>query len=270
MSDTVIISLSDDVVILPSGEILWHSELELQALSEQIDFVTPRIPIDLTPGETPRFVQGVQQAQDLLNGADKRVANFREVFLNLPIDQVDAISRAKQLMRWHYDHRFCGRCGSAMQQSLRKCEPAKVCTQCGFSVYPRISPCIICLIRRGDDVLLAKPAGRARNFYSLIAGFIEAGESAEQGVHREVYEEVGLQVKNVRYLLSQSWPFSHSLMLGFVADYAGGEIQYIDGEIAEADWFALDDLPNLPPKGTVAYQLIQTYLKVSENPIHEE
>ncbi|MFQ3230267.1 NAD(+) diphosphatase [Reinekea sp.] len=169
-------------------------------------------------------------------------------------------SRAKGLLEWRAQHQFCGQCGQKTKQIVT--EFALTCEPCRLRFYPRISPCIIVLITNGDQVLLAQgERHRDRGWYSTLAGFVETGESAEQAVIREVQEEVGVKLKNIRYLNSQTWPFPNQLMLGFHAEYAGGEITPQVGEIADAAWFKLDDLPKYPPNLTIAGWLIQSYLK---------
>ena len=166
--------------------------------------------------------------------------------------------RAKQIVEWHRDHRFCGRCGGENEEQAS--ERAKRCPTCGLVTYPRLSPSIIVLVRRGDEMLLARNAAWPARMFSTLAGFVEPGESIEQTVHREVAEEVGLEVRDLRYLGSQPWPFPHSLMLGFHADYAGGEIDCLDGEIAEARWFHYRDLPNVPNGTAISRWLIDAFV----------
>ena len=135
------------------------------------------------------------------------------------------------------------------------------CEPCGTTNYPRIAPCIIVLVTRGDEMLLARNVNHPRAMYSTLAGFIEAGETPEDTLVREVREEVGLEVRNLRYFQSQSWPFPNQLMLGYFADYAGGDIVCDPDEIADAQWFHPSDLPLIPPPASVAGQLIQHHLK---------
>jgi NAD+ diphosphatase len=167
--------------------------------------------------------------------------------------------RAQQIIEWHSTHRHCGRCGQTMEDHGR--DRAKVCPACGLVSYPRLAPSIIVLITRGDEMLLARNANWPTGMYSTLAGFVEPGESIEQTVHREVAEEVGLQVQNLRYLGSQSWPFPNSLMLGFHAEYRAGEIVCLDGEIADAQWFRHDELPNVPPGTAISRWLIDDFIK---------
>jgi NAD+ diphosphatase len=170
--------------------------------------------------------------------------------------------RAKLLAHWERDHQYCGRCGSGT--ALVGGERARRCPQCGLSSYPRISPAIIIAITRpsadGEQILLARnhrfPPGR----YSVLAGFVEAGETLEECAVREVQEEVGIRIANIRYFGSQSWPFPNSLMIGLTADYAGDEINLEESEIADAQWFSPGAMPQLPPRISIARQLIEAYL----------
>lgn len=170
------------------------------------------------------------------------------------------IGKAMQLLHWVKSHRFCGYCGAEMQGHLA--ERALCCSRCDLRVYPRISPCVIVLITRGDEILLARHVGRGGSWFSCLAGFMEVGETPEETIRREVREETAIEVTNIRYVSSQSWPFPSQLMLGFFADYAGGEIQIDGNEIAEAGWFLPKDLPKTPGPGiSVAGQLIELFLK---------
>ncbi len=166
--------------------------------------------------------------------------------------------RALQMLDWERDHKFCGRCGDAM--TMLADERAMRCQRCDTSVYPRIAPCIIVLVTRGEHLLLARHTRYRRPMYSTLAGFIEAGENAEQCLRREVREEVGLSVGDVRYFHSQAWPFPGQLMLGYFASYAAGEIVCDPREIAEADWYHYNDLPPTPPETSIAGQLIRHYV----------
>ena len=166
--------------------------------------------------------------------------------------------RASQLLDWERDHRFCGRCGEQMVVDTG--ERAMRCTPCRTINYPRIAPCIIVLVTRGEELLLARNANFPRPMYSTLAGFIEAGETAEETLAREVREEVGVEVHNIQYFQSQSWPFPNQLMLGYFAEYAGGDIVCDQVEIADARWFHYTDLPMIPPVSSISGQLIQHYI----------
>ena len=165
---------------------------------------------------------------------------------------------AAQIGTWVSQHRFCGSCGAAMQQRPR--ERAMYCAACGAQHYPRLSPSMIVLVTRGDELLLARSPRFAPGVYSTLAGYVEPGESVEQCVAREVFEEVGVSIQPPRYIASQGWPFPHSLMLGFHAEYAGGDIVLQPEEIEDARWFAIDRLPPLPAPQSIARYLIELYV----------
>lgn len=166
--------------------------------------------------------------------------------------------RASQLLTWFRSHRYCGSCGA--ENAVRTNRQILFCPNCEMDYYPRINPCIIVLVTRGDQILLARSVRRGATFFSCLAGFIEPGESAEEAVAREVHEEVGIEINNIRYVKSQPWPFPSQLMLGFYADYVSGEIVPEAAEIAEAYWYPVHDLPETPaPAVSVAGQLIHEH-----------
>ena len=169
------------------------------------------------------------------------------------------VGRAKQVVEWSRQHVFCGACGSKTLESTT--DRSKKCPNCNIPFYPRISPSIIVLVTKGEELLLAKNANAQGNFYSTLAGFVEPGESIEETVHREVFEEVGIKIKNLRYFSSQSWPFPNSLMLGFHAEYLDGKIKIQEEEIADARWFHYRDMPNKPAMMSISGWLIDDYLK---------
>jgi NAD+ diphosphatase len=186
--------------------------------------------------------------------AGYRWSGLRQLFLKLPDAMLGIAGRALQIVEWDRSHRFCGRCGTPTQQ--RDNERVKVCPACGFSAYPRVAPAMMVLVHRGDELLLARAPHYAPGMYSALAGFVEAGESIEDTIHREVREEVGLEVKSLRYFGSQSWPFPHQLMVAFHAEYAGGELRPDPAEIADAKWFTLDALPKFPSSVSISSRLI--------------
>jgi NAD+ diphosphatase len=168
------------------------------------------------------------------------------------------IGRAIHAADWITTPRFCGRCGAATVPSEN--ERCTICPKCALQTYPRISPAIIALVRKGDLGLLASNAKFPAPFYSTVAGFSEIGESLEETLVREVKEEAGLTVGNVRYFGSQPWPFPNSLMIGFFADWQAGEIVIQPSEISEAKWFSIDELPPIPPPLTIARRLIDAWV----------
>jgi NAD+ diphosphatase len=170
--------------------------------------------------------------------------------------------RAVQLVEFERTHRFCGRCGSATEPSTTPNERARRCPACGLLAFPRLAPAMIVLVTRdgGREALLARNARFPMPMWSCLAGFVEPGETVEEAVHREVGEEVGLEVDGVRYWGSQPWPFPHSLMLGCRAEWAGGEITCDTEEIAEADWYRPDALPPIPPGLSIARRMIDDWV----------
>ena len=182
---------------------------------------------------------------------------LRPLYERMDEDLFHLAGRALQMLAWDDTHRFCGRCGSTL--TLADQDRAKVCPNCGLSHYPRISPAVITAILKDGKILLAHAAHFQNEMYGLIAGFAEPGETLEDCVRRETMEEVGITLGEIHYFGSQQWPFPHSLMIGFVAEYAGGEIAVDGEEIAHAAWFGPDELPNIPPKVSIARKMIDWY-----------
>jgi NAD+ diphosphatase len=162
--------------------------------------------------------------------------------------------RALQLIDWDRTHQFCGRCGTPTE--ARRDERVRACPACKLSAYPRVAPAVMMLVRREDELLLGRGPHFPAGMYSALAGFVEPGESLEQCVEREVAEEVGVRVNNIRYFASQSWPFPHSLMIAFVCDWVSGEIRLQEAEIEAANWFKVLQLPKLPSRISIARRLI--------------
>jgi NAD+ diphosphatase len=176
----------------------------------------------------------------------------------LPDDQWALAGRAVQLVEWERTHRFCGVCGAVTEPCAG--ERARRCTACEHLAFPRLSPAVIVLVQRGSELLLARGRRFTEPIYSCIAGFVEPGESAEEAVAREVREEVGIDIADIRYFGSQSWPFPHSLMIGFTARWAGGEIAIEEEEVLDAGWFTAEALPELPARLSIARRLIDSAL----------
>lgn len=207
--------------------------------------------------ERPCFAVEIDDS-DPVDEMDFQRGNLYQLLGRVDDQLFSMAGRAAQLLDWERDHQFCGRCGSPMQADT--VERAMRCEPCGTSHFPKIAPCIIVLVTRGEDLLLARNAGFPGAMYSTLAGFIEPGESAEETLVREVREEVGVEVGRLRYFQSQAWPFPNQLMLGFFAEYAGGEVVPDQVEIADAGWFHYTDLPMIPPPSSVAGQLIRHYV----------
>lgn len=166
--------------------------------------------------------------------------------------------RASQLLNWDRAHQFCGRCGSPL--APKPDEPAKICHDCDAIEYHNPAPAIIVLIERGEELLLARSQRHRGGMYSVLAGFVEPGESLEMAVAREIREEVGLEVRDILYFGSQPWPFPNSLMIAFTCTYAAGEIRLQEGEIADAGWYTTGNLPLIPPPISIARQLIDWFV----------
>jgi NAD+ diphosphatase len=197
----------------------------------------------LSPGEPP---------------AGTRFVPARSLYGEVDEALFGVVGRALAVVEWDVMHRYCGRCAGATRPDGR--ERARVCPACESRFYPRLSPAVIVAVEREGQLLLARPAGPPRPWASVLAGFVEPGESLEETVVREVREEVGIAVSDVRYFGSQPWPFGRSLMVGFTAKWAGGALQVDGVEIAEAGWYAPEALPPLPPPLSIARRLIDDFL----------
>ncbi|HNW93710.1 MAG TPA: NAD(+) diphosphatase, partial [bacterium] len=188
-----------------------------------------------------------------------KLINLCDLLVLIDEDLFRVCGRGLQLLHWEKTNVFCGRCGARTRAHEQ--ERARVCPQCGLTVYPRISPAVIVAVARGGKILLARNRNFRRAFHSVLAGFIEPGETFEDCVRREIREEVGISVGNIRYFGSQPWPFPDSLMVGFTADYEHGELAVDGREIVQADWYAPDCLPPIPPPGSISRKLIDCFVR---------
>lgn len=205
--------------------------------------------------ETGRLVYTARLPENTLAPDGYQFKHLRSLLTCINSEQFSLAGTAAQILEWANSHRFCSRCGTATVPHPQG-ERALVCPSCQYSQYPRINPCIIVAITKDDRILLARAQRFNRPMYSLLAGFVEAGETLEQAVAREVFEESGVQVKNLRYFGSQAWPFPNNLMLAFQAEWAGGDIVLQEEEIMDAQFFPYDVLPEIPPVGSIATQVI--------------
>jgi len=180
----------------------------------------------------------------------------------LPIELLSLGGMGRMILHWEKRSRFCGYCGQPT--AWLPGDWGRGCDSCKNHLFPAIHPCAIVLVTRPGEVLLTRKPNWAPNRYSLVAGFQEFGESLEETAIREIAEETGIVAHNARYVGSQCWPFPSQVMVGFVADYAGGEVQVDTDELADARWFSVDDLPGLPPKRSIARYLLDTFLKLSD------
>jgi len=184
--------------------------------------------------------------------------DLRQLWGVLPEIQWTIAGRAVQIVEWARTHRYCGRCGTATEPAPG--ERAMRCPSCGLLSFPRLAPAVIVLVTKGQEALLARGRLFPMPMYSCLAGFVEPGETLEEAVKREVREEVGVAIDDVRYQASQPWPFPHSLMIGFTASWASGEIVIDETEIMDAGWYTRDDVPMIPPAMSIARRLIDGWL----------
>jgi NAD+ diphosphatase len=196
---------------------------------------------------------------DQVEPAGLELADLRGLWGLLPEEEFWLAGRAFQIMDWDRTHQFCGRCGTPTQPKAE--ERAKLCPACGHFSFPRVAPAIIVAVVREGKILLARARRFPTTMYSVIAGFVDPGESLEECAHREVSEEVGVAIRGLRYFASQPWPFPHSLMVAFTAEHAGGEIAIDDKEIMDAGWYSPDRLPRIPDRISVARRLIDWFVE---------
>lgn len=166
--------------------------------------------------------------------------------------------KCAELLYWDHNTQFCGVCGAPMKMHT---DISKRCTQCGKEVWPQLATAVIVLIRRGDEALLVHARNFASDFYGLVAGFVETGETLEEAVRREVMEETHLTIKNLTYFGSQPWPYPCGLMVGFMADYEGGDVHLQRSELSKGKWFRYDQMPRIPPRLSIARCIIDAWLK---------
>lgn len=248
----------DRFLLFCDGEIIVRERQYLWTFEEVTDLVDASSSMLLIDRSDPGVV-----ALDLESGlplpSEAEKISLRSLLFNSEEALLTA-GKANQVLDWYRAHRYCGYCGMPTEHGQG--DLAVVCKACNHQFFPRINPCVIVLVIKGNEILLARSARYRSGFFSCLAGFIEVGESAEDTVVREVKEESGLEIENIRYFRSQSWPFPSQLMLGFYADYKSGEIVPEPEEIAEAGWFSPDKLPMTPSgKISVAGQLIDNFIR---------
>lgn len=191
-----------------------------------------------------------------LNGIDGEWIGLRDSYTEAGEEIYRKAGKAAELHHWDDSSRFCPACGAA---TVRASEIMKRCPDCGREIFPQVSPAVIVLVRRGEEALLVHARNFSRPFFGLVAGFVETGENLEECVAREVREETGLEIGNVRYFGSQAWPFPSQLMVGFTADYVSGEVRFADGELTAGGFFAKDNLPLIPGLPSIARRLIDAW-----------
>jgi len=247
--DQLLVELDDEKAFVP--QLLSFSELEL----------TPTVEHYLGTSARHGHCFAVQLPKDTQAPEGMAFHGLRQLYGPLDEELLWIGGRGIQIVDWHRDHQYCGRCG--MPTETHPTERATSCPDCRRMFFPRLSPAIIVLIHKGDEFLLARNHRFRAGMYSIIAGFVEPGETLEETVAREIREEVGIEVKNIRYFGSQPWPFPNSLMFGFTARYAGGELKLAADEIADAGWYSRDpeQLPRLPDGLSISRKLIDWFLE---------
>lgn len=186
------------------------------------------------------------------------MCGLRASYYKLSDELYKTAGKCEELLYWDRNTQYCGTCGGRMKMHT---DISKCCEKCGREVWPQLATAIIVLIRKGDEVLLVHARNFRGNFYGLVAGFVETGETLEEAVEREVLEETGLRIRNIRYFGSQPWPYPCGLMVGFNAEYQSGDIHLQDSEIAAGAWFRKDNLPEIPEKLSIARRLIDNWLE---------
>lgn len=243
-----------------------------------------RIPTSATPPteikpwtkiqELPTATDGTPQRAYSINvptNAEGQFVGLRESYQKLLREDYLMAGKAAELLYWDANTQYCGVCGAPMKRTT---VISKQCTHCGKEIWPQVSPAIIVRIHRqnaeGEDQILLVHAHNFRRseMYGLVAGFVETGETLEECVQREVYEETHLHIQNIRYFASQPWPFPCGIMIGFTADYASGELQVQKEELSRAAWFTRDQLPEIPDKLSIARRLIDDWLLNSPTASH--
>jgi NAD+ diphosphatase len=242
-------------IVHPKG-IVVRREAGRAVLPSEADVVG--LGLDPAKAEDTGGGRALALPEDLVVPEPLAVVGLREGFALLGEAGFLEAGAATQVLEWVTTHKYCGRCATPTERLPD--ERCMRCPACGLLSYPRIAPAVIVLVRRGAEALLARGARFPLPFFSTLAGFVEIGETLEQTVAREIREEVGIEVANIRYFGSQPWPFPHSLMVGFDAEWAGGDIHCDEKEILEAQWFRADALPPIPPRLSIARRLIDAWL----------
>lgn len=243
--------------IITSGARLFLARSEAGCLQ------LPSLDATRYPADADTFEFGDYMAIPADRLADEDRSRFvdmgvREAYGRIPAEDYAAVVKGVELVNWSSSERHCGKCGALLERATDIC---KRCAECGREYFPRLNPAIVVLVKKGEEALLV----HARNFsragmMALVAGFVETGESLEECVRREVKEETDLDVGSIRYVGSQSWPFPHQLMLGFTAEYAGGEVRYADGELSAGRFFSREEAPELPTLPSLSRRIIDRWI----------
>lgn len=248
-SDLLLEKTGDETFTIPCGD---NPPTETRAWTKQMVITMPSgekvttYAIDAPVTDNPQF----------------EMCPLRQSYYKLSREEYICAGKCHEIVYWDKTTKYCGVCGGPMKLHT---EISKRCTECGKEVWPQVSTAVIALIHKGpDEVLLVRAKNFRTNFYGLVAGFVETGETLEEAIAREALEETGIKIKNIRYFGSQSWPYPCGLMVGFNADYESGTIHLQESEIAKGAWFNRNSLPTLPEKLSIARMLIDDWLKVNE------
>ena len=247
-----------DVMLEKNGDGTYTIPLSEECPITLKEWQTPH---RITPMDDGTEVRTVSIDAPITNQERYEMCGLRPSFYKLSKELYLKAGKCQEILYWDKNTQFCGVCGAPMKLHT---DISKRCTNCGKEVWPQLATAIIVLIHRGDDVLLVHARNFKGDFYGLVAGFVETGETLEEAVRREVMEETGLTITNLRYFGSQPWPYPCGLMVGFYADYAGGEIELQQSELAYGGWFNRHNLPTIPEKLSLARMLIDHWLESFE------
>lgn len=243
--DQLLLQKSNNTFYIPSGVYPPITVPEMATVHEITTF-------DGNPCKAFSLPEAIEESEAMT------MVGLRASYDLLPVQYYQIAGKAREILHWDRNNRFCSACGTALEQI----EPImKRCPNCAQEVYPAISTAILVLVRKGDSILLVHARNFKGTFNSLVAGFLETGETLEECVAREVKEETGLDVTNISYFGNQSWPYPSGLMVGFIADYAGGEIQLQEEELSSGEFYTRDNLPELPRKLSLARKMIDWWIE---------
>lgn len=244
--------------------VFCQSDLVLEKTNDGYKIPT-ELPVEMKPWNTVMNVDGDKACrieQPLLGNERYEMCGLRQSYYKLSQEDYLKAGKCHELLYWDQNTKFCGVCGGPMRFDT---DISKKCEHCGKEVWPQLATAVIVLVRKDNEVLLVHAKNFRTDFYGLVAGFVETGETLEEAVHREVMEETGLHIKNLKYYASQPWPYPCGLMVGFMADYDGGKIHLQRSELSKGSWFDKDHLPQIPEKLSIARQLIDHWLEEQEN-----
>lgn len=227
--------------------------------------IPTEMPVEPKPWTTVMNVDGEKAYridQPLMDHPRYEMCGLRQSYYKLTAEEYGKAGKCHELLYWDQNTKFCGVCGGPMKFHT---DISKRCEHCGKEVWPQLATAVIVLVRKGNEVLLVHANNFRTDFYGLVAGFVETGETLEEAVHREVMEETGLHIKNLRYFGSQPWPYPCGLMVGFTADYDSGKIHLQRSELSKGSWFDKDHLPHIPEKLSIARKLIDAWLEKLKN-----